>query len=332
MFKPESKKNWIETSADQVAYLATSVNRPVVVPPGRAPEPAQAYVCILRNKQGYEFYIYLHLIVSNLGLLYKWDAGAMPKDLVPQVQQAAAEFTESMGFMMSDMRWREMPPEQKEQTYNGIPVFYSDLARFKEVAEEEVLEIEPVSEEVVVESVEEPGQAVTEGDFVIPEDSFAEPKPEAEGMVFEELAPPAAAVEAPAGAEPAGAANEEDLLLDNLEAKEETISLADLAAKTESPELVIEIEEDVGKAEASAPAPAAVEVKEEIIWEKETAPSEAEVSAEPAGQVEEIVIGKSEEPETIAAPAAVAAAEAKASGGDAEAEDLKLMVRFLAMF
>ena len=121
-------------------------------------------------------------------------------------------------------------------------------------------------------------------------------------------------------------------MLDNLEAKEETISLADLAAKTESPELVIEIEEDVGKAEASAPAPAAVEVKEELIWEKETAPSEAEVSAEPAGQVEEIVIGKSEEPETIAAPAAVAAAEAKASGGDAEAEDLKLMVRFLAMF
>jgi len=309
MFKPEQNKTWIETAPDQVVYISTSVNRPIVVVPGRAPEAAQAYVCILRTSKGYEFYIYLHLIASNLGLLYKWDSGPMSKDMVPQVQQAAAEFTESMGFMMTDLRWRELSPQQKNETFNSLPLFFQDISRFKEQAEEEVLEIEPVKEEIVVEAIEEPVQTVTEGDFVIHEEGYAESKPERE-MVFDEIPDIAVPEDAQAGAKTQGqAASEEDILLESLEVKEEPVLESGKISQAKAPEsqVVIEMEEtetpsEMKISEKTPPAPPLSQPQEELSWEKglveekpevieETGPGASQTPAPaPVAEVEEISI------------------------------------------
>jgi len=393
MFQQDQKKSWVEAGLDQVAYLATSVNRPVVVPPGRSPEPAQAYVCILRTAKGYEFYIYLHLITSNLGLLYKWDKGAMPKEVVPQIQQSATEFTESMGFMMNDLRWREMNPAQKQDSFNSFPIFFQDLSRFQEQSEEEVLEIEPVAEEIVVERVEEPVHTVTEGDFIIQEDTFAEPRPR-EAIFDEEVAPlPEESAPGSAPLEPGPPLSEEDLLLENLEAKEEPVSgmASGTGAKGKAPELLIEIDETPEPKERISiepePAVSVAPPQVEVAWEKDLAEAQPEVMPEPeiaisietegppiqeptpqpVMEVEEISFQETAEPEPqsagpesgpapilepepdlavspsgpeeiparpeIVASEVVAAEEEKPAGeGQLDPEELKLIVRFLAMF
>ncbi len=295
MFQQEPKKNWVEAMPDQVAYLATSVNRPIVVPPGRSPEPAQAYVCILRSPKGYEFYIFLHLITSNLGLLYKWDAGVMPKETVPQVQQAATEFTESMGFMMNDLRWREMAPDQKEQLYNSMPAFFQDLSRFQEQVEEEVLEIEPVADELVVESVEEQESSVTEGDFVIQAEAFAEQKPE--GTILDEVMVPPLEQSLSASPEPGQAPAEEDILLENLELKED-LEMPPPRGKARDTGLIIEMEESEAKPEP----PLAAEPKVEVAWEQELNEAQPTISVEPeisAGIETEIGPGSETAPQPV---------------------------------
>ncbi len=233
MFELDQGQSWVESTAEDVVFLATSVNRPAVAPPDRRPEPAQAYILSVRRDNLFEVFIYLYLVTSNVGLLYKWDAGAVPRDLVNTLQQNALEFTETMGFMMSDLRYRQMSPTEKMDLFESTPVFFEDLSRFK--TEEEIQEIEPedVGEsELVIEPIDEQGQdTITEGNFVFEAEQTPQPGParakaaagepgglkgeEVEEIFLEGIERSATAAEE----EPV--VEEEDIALDNLEVEVE---------------------------------------------------------------------------------------------------------------
>ena len=273
---------------NQVVYLSSSINRPVVVLPGESPEPVQAYVCIVRKDKVYEVYIYLHLIHSNRPVIYQWDQGAVSRDQISQVQQEALSFTESMGFMMSDLRWRELTPEEKEELYNSLPIFFEDISRFKEEVEEEILEIEPAEEEeLVVEPIEETPETVTEGDFSLDESAFAEEE-QTEGEQLPEIpsSQPTKEVEV----------SEEDILLDQLEIKEES----EQESATSVPEVKIEIEEEPEAEQGSEQVPVS-EPMEEVVSEpefKEQAPAPSAPEPEPQAEEEEILINLEAEPDS----------------------------------
>jgi len=292
MFVQDQQKSWVDARPESVAYLASSVNRPVVVLTGKPPQPAQAYVGIVHTAKGYDIYVYLHCIHSNEGLLFGWDMGTVSKDNAAAVQKEAIGFAESMGFMMSDLRWREQDAQGRTDMFNSVPMFFQDLSRFKEQVEEEILEIEPAEEEIVVERVEEPVETVTEGDFVIHEEAFAEPgqSQQAEPMPLGELPDLAPGAGAQVQAEPAPAElSEEDILLEGLEMKDEPVP-AQVQAATEAPAeaqpaapskgLIIEIEEHPVE-EMPEPVPAE-EIKAEV--EEQARPA-------PEPTVEEIALG-----------------------------------------
>jgi len=297
MFVQEQQKYWVEAKPENVAYIASSVNRPVVVLTGKPPQPAQAYVGIVHSPRGYEIYVYLHCIHSNEGLLFRWDQGAVSKDNAPVVQKEAIGFAESMGFMMSDLRWREQNASGRADMFNSVPMFFQDLSRFKEQVEEEVLEIEPAEEELLVEPVEEAPETVTEGDFVIHEEAFAEP---GKGRP-EEPVPPLGELPdlAPASvSQPQAEVSEEDILLENLEMKEEPEPVsapaqaqadAPVAAESHPAEpgkgLIIEIDE-----QPLEEMPEPVQAEEMKITVEEQAPSGFEPT------VEEIAVGVDTEP------------------------------------
>lgn len=263
MFELDQGQSWVDTTPEGVAFIGTSVNRPAVAPPDRLPEAAQAYITtIRRDKNLFEVFIYLHLVTSNVGLLYRWDDGAVPRDMVTTLQQNALEFTETMGFMMSDLRYRQLSPEEKQGLFESTPVFHQDLSRFK--AEEEIQEVEPEEigeSELVIEPIEEPAaEEVTAGDFVlegepevsaaIPAEAEAPPQQQAppvpvvedeeveeiflEGVEEEEPEPTAdanpPASHAPA---PASVTAEEDILLDGLESEEESSQPAQVTPETD---------------------------------------------------------------------------------------------------
>ena len=302
MFVQSKEKAWIEAKIDEVVYLSGSVNRPVVVLPDYSPEPAQAYVCIVRRDKGYEVYVYLHLIHSNVPILYVWDAGAVPKELVPDVRRSALEFTESMGFMMSDYRWRELKPQEKQEVYNSVPIFFQDISSFKEEVEEEMLEIEPAEEEeLVVEPVEEEPETITEGDFVLKEEVFEQE--EDKGLEVAELPD--------IKAEQAKEMSEEDILLEQLEIKEEAGAVepeqAEPAQQAPSaskvPQITVEVEEEASEQaeqtvsqaevqieveeEPTEEQPSAQQKEEEIFIEIEEEPKAPEVKVEEAQPIKE---------------------------------------------
>ncbi|GEM_PF-1092273 len=269
MFELDQEQSWVDARQEDVVFIATSVNRPAVAPPDRSPEPAQAYICTIRHENLFFVHIYLYLISSNIGLLYRWDAGGVPREVVSTLEQNALEFSETMGFMMSDLRYRELSPEEKQGLFESTPLFHQDLSRFK--TDEEIQEIEPeeIGEtELVIEPIEEPGtQSVTEGEFVFneglaetqvqpaevvpesePASRPAEPAamvPDLTGEEVEEIF--LEGVEETPGPSPSQAGtSEEDTLLENLEIKEAHVH-ADSAPAPSEPAAAEELktEEDI---------------------------------------------------------------------------------------
>jgi len=154
MFELDSQRTHVNTSPEMVVDIYTSINQSTVAPPGRTPEPAQAYIATVYESGAYSVYIFLHLTRSNQGLLYAWSEGGAPPDKVNDIFQSALEFTESMGFMMDDMRYRDKSAEEKAQTFQDVPMFFADLAPFRgqmEQGEEE----SPAEGDLVIESLEE---------------------------------------------------------------------------------------------------------------------------------------------------------------------------------
>jgi hypothetical protein len=166
MFELESDLTFISAGAEEVIDIYTSINRSTVAPPGLTPEPAQAFIATVYKDGAYMVHIYLHLTNSNSGILYSWSEGPVAAEVVSNLYQSAFEFTESMGFMMDDMRYRDKAGEEKSSTWQQVPMFHQDLSSFA-VAEEEAEEGENL-EELVIESldaaeeVEEIEEEVTE--------------------------------------------------------------------------------------------------------------------------------------------------------------------------
>lgn len=175
MFELDTTRTFIETTAEGVLDIYTAINRSNVAVPDGAPEPAQAYIASVYSEGVYFVYIYLYLSNTNSGLLYPWSEGGVSGEEINGIYQSAFEFTESMGFMMDDMRYRDKSPEEKAQTFAEVPSFHSDLSFMKtdgaEEAEEdkagegdEELVIEPIAEEAEAEeSVAEEAEDINLG-------------------------------------------------------------------------------------------------------------------------------------------------------------------------
>ena len=290
MFELDGKNNWVEAHPAEVVYLATSINRPAIAPPDRTPEASQAYICTLHRGEGYLLFIYLHLISSNTGLLYRWSEGTVSSEIVESLKQSAQEFTESMGFMMDDLHFPEMPPDQQADTFARTPLFHQDISFLKtedeSVTELEIVESEEGGGEVVIEAVEDEGAAeVAEAEEApaAPAESEVE-EITLDVMTADEIAPgiaePAAdqaAAAAPADEEIAlggtfaePAKTEEDFLLDHLEVQEEPSPQAlpapapepDPAAEP-APEPIPQAEPAAAPAEPADPEAPALEVSVE---------------------------------------------------------------------
>jgi len=162
MFEQDTTRAFIEAGPEEVLDVYNSINRSMVVVPSREPEKAQAFIASVYKENLYHAYIYLYLSVTNEGLLYRWSEGGVPGDQLNGIYQAALEFTESMGFMMDDMRYRDKAPEEKAHVFAEVPLFHEDISFMKahQLEEEDVGDL-------VIESVE--GE---ESDIeVVPEDA-----------------------------------------------------------------------------------------------------------------------------------------------------------------
>lgn len=126
MFNFDEKLRGIPVPKEQVVLLQTSVNAPHLAIPGKQPGSAQAFIVGVRLGSGMALFIYLHLPqAGDCAVYHTGRRNLSPDDLVAEEQDALG-FVESMGFMMENMNFRELAPEQQEEMIRSSPVFQKE--------------------------------------------------------------------------------------------------------------------------------------------------------------------------------------------------------------
>lgn len=158
----------IQTTRENIVAIIESINQPMVAAMGRSAEPAKAYIVGVRNPSGsFSIYVYLYLVDQHESLIYLHDPAEIPREAYRDNELEALGFVESMGFMIDNLNFRKLPPEQQTELMTEIPCFQADLEAFAasragadapaedgeqvdlSPLEDDVLELEEVAEEMV---------------------------------------------------------------------------------------------------------------------------------------------------------------------------------------
>ncbi len=208
MFEIDNSLKYIEASKDDVLEIIASINIPLVAAADHPSEPTKAYICSLRVPENLiAVYIYLYLIQSNIGIIYKSTQGPTTEKDYPTMKSSALEFAEGMGFLMEDLTFGSLSEQEKEELLSSLPLFLKDLAILKKKAEEEeeavsLEEEEEEKEEEVAVSLEEvegiPPEKEKVKEALPKEEEVEEILPEVEEIAIaeeQEATPPAATKE-----------------------------------------------------------------------------------------------------------------------------------------
>ncbi len=126
---PEMKA--ISVGREQVISLIKSINSPIVAAAGKQPEPAKAYIIGCANPSGmFTIFIYLHLVQSKECVIYLPEQTEVARDSFHATELEALQFVESMGFMVDNLNYHAMSPEQRSSLLKSLPVFHQDLEKF----------------------------------------------------------------------------------------------------------------------------------------------------------------------------------------------------------
>jgi hypothetical protein len=123
VFRPEPRIPFVPALREQVLALVASINQPLVSVPGKPAQPAQGHLCVLRNGNGSaSVYVNFHL-QSGENVVYVHEPPQIPPAQVDAVRQEAVHLLESMGFMLDDLRFAQLPPAAQDEALRKVPLF-----------------------------------------------------------------------------------------------------------------------------------------------------------------------------------------------------------------
>lgn len=137
MFTVDQKLKGLPASADQVLALHQSINSPHLAVPGRKAGPAKSFIAGLKGPHGGAVFVYLHLPESAECAVYSAPRRDLTADQFKQAEAEALAFAESMGFMMDNMNFRTLPPEEQAELLRTLPVFQRDPKMLARAGEQE---------------------------------------------------------------------------------------------------------------------------------------------------------------------------------------------------
>lgn len=108
---------------DALVLLYQSLNSPQVGIPGKQAGPAQAFVLAYRGPNGSAMFIFLNLPDSGESAVYISDKRNMSPEELAQEENEALGFVESMGFMMDNLNFANLSPDQKDDIIATLPPF-----------------------------------------------------------------------------------------------------------------------------------------------------------------------------------------------------------------
>ena len=126
---PEIKS--IQVGREQIVTIIESINSPMVAAANKPLEPAKSYILGVRNPSGlFSIYVYLHLLQSKECQIFLHDPPEIPMESYHDTELEALQFVESMGFMVDNVNFRNMAPEQQVTLMEELPMFVDDLEAF----------------------------------------------------------------------------------------------------------------------------------------------------------------------------------------------------------
>jgi hypothetical protein len=131
VFEVHPEFTYISSNRDQIVAVIESINSPMVAAANKPLEPAKSYIVGVRNPSGlFSIYVYLHLLQSKECLIYLHDPTEIPMEDYHDTEVEALQFVESMGFMVDNLNFRKMAPDQQQTLMDEMPVFSDDLEGF----------------------------------------------------------------------------------------------------------------------------------------------------------------------------------------------------------
>ncbi len=126
MFSIDERLKGLPALKEQVMSLHESLNQPHLAVPGRTAGPAKAYILGLRGPSGFAVFVYLYMPQSNECAVYMPSNRAASAEQFEGEEAEALGFTESMGFIMDNLNFRQKPAAEQDQLMKTLPVFQRD--------------------------------------------------------------------------------------------------------------------------------------------------------------------------------------------------------------
>lgn len=124
MFRPDPTIAFIPAAREDVVALVESINQPQISIPSKPPQAAQGYLCGVRNPGGsFTVAVGLYLAQSAENVVYLYEPREVPIGSYRAAEAEGHQFLESMGFMLDDLHFRNLSPEQQAQALARVPLF-----------------------------------------------------------------------------------------------------------------------------------------------------------------------------------------------------------------
>lgn len=123
MFEVCKDKNYVAAEREQVARLMMSFNEPMVAPSRHSAQPTQAYICTLKEGEGFSVYIYLYLTIEKTGIIYEYTDKITDTQSLRTAQDEALQFTDDMGFIVDDLNFEYLEISEQNKLLASIPLF-----------------------------------------------------------------------------------------------------------------------------------------------------------------------------------------------------------------
>lgn len=131
MFAPEPRIKSVPVVREQVVSIIASLNKPHIAVPGKPAQEVQGYIVGVANAAGtITVFVYLHLTETRDSVVYlDTERLRVTPAQYAEVEAEAIGFAESMGFMLENMNYQSLTPEQQTQLVTSLPCFLAEAAK-----------------------------------------------------------------------------------------------------------------------------------------------------------------------------------------------------------
>jgi hypothetical protein len=125
MFTVEPRFDCIPATRTQVVSVHASLNRPHIGVPGKAAQEVQAYIVGVSVGAGsMTAFVYLYLTATREAAIYiDPDNLRVAPSAYSDAEAEAIGFVESMGFMLENLNYQALAPDQQDALIKSLPCF-----------------------------------------------------------------------------------------------------------------------------------------------------------------------------------------------------------------